>query len=519
MEAERDTINYNTQQAVFNGENAKTMGKKILKPIVQEKIVKVPVTQYVEKIIEKEEIKYVNKYVDVIKPIITYKTKHISKPIYLDKIKYEKKILEREKIIHIPKIEYRNKIVDVPVYVHKEKIIPKNVPLIIERVIPVLKVKTHEKNVLAETIAVPEICDMSVKNEGNKGLKVVTENQQQENSNRLSVNKMNYAPNLRSNEVDVTQMKTYRFNDGIVEQNENVCTNVTMEGKPIKKGPASSSASANEDNESNVDNRPPQKHNTEYHDETNEDPYSVRQSEETPEEIHASINIEQDLVGNGEHIINESHQYHSMEDNLHYNTTRVSVHLPDHANGREVEGYEQVHSGDHSNYNASISNLISMNNINNMNNLHNMNNNIMVNENGQMYIMDTGNGNKSISEQVIKHSAAQIDPKLYSYPVHTNYQENYQDLVHEQVDVEQIYGKINAPSVSREQHNVMYNMTSERVNPNMKKQMLRPSYANSNGHAIVSVRPATIVEYKPKSRKNRPPMCNFLNNCCRGNKE
>lgn len=492
MESERENNNNDTQevQNVYNGENARNMGKKILKPIIQEKIVKVPVTQYVEKIIEREEIKYVNKYVDVIKPIITYKTKHISKPIYLDKIKYETKVLEKEKIIHIPKIEYKDKIVEVPVYVHREKIIEKKVPLIIERVIPVLKLRTSEKNVLVDTIAMSDICDMSEKDRVNRNLRIITENNRQENSNKISLKNMSSISNMKSDEIDSANMKTYRLSEETMQEHIiNEANKINIQTKKVSSEETNSDVNAHEDNVSAIESQAEIKNNIEFEGECNE---SVNAEEQCVNEKREEININVNIEEVPEH---EEQQFYNIGTNSEFNTTRVSVHLAEHI--REGEGYEQSCAGNQSQYNASVSNLM------------NMNKNTMFNV----------NGNKSVSEQAFKYNTAPMDPKIHSFPIHGNYQENNQEISYEQHEIDQSYAKINMTPSVREHYNVEHIAQSEIIHMTPSKQNFRPSYANSNGQAIISVRPATIVEYKPKSKKSRAPMCNFLNNCCRGNQD
>lgn len=508
MKIEKENNVYNEIPMMHNGDNAKHMGKKILKPIIQEKIVKVPVTQYVEKIIEKEEIKYVNKYVDVIKPIITYKTKHILKPIYLDKIKYETKVLEREKIIHIPKIEYKNRIVEVPVYVHREKLIEKKVPLVIERVIPVLNIRTSEKNVLADTIATPGICIISDKDKMDKHLKCVTE-QHKENSNEIPHNKMSFASSMRSNDVDVTNMQTYVSNqESIREQvGENVTNN--MQGNKIESDDCSSKDSAHGDNESNIGRSAPLKHNTQYEGESNENIHEEDHAEEPKEETNYISNVEDHFTENRqEYVINGEHQDSNAGINSEYNTTRFNIDISEHVHVTEDEGFEKF-NGNHSHYEVSTNNLMDMN----------MNNNAMFNENGQLYTVKNENENRAFSEQHYISEPTQAEPKVYSFPFHGSYHNKYQEVKHEQHEVEPNYANISMLHVPKEQYASVHTIHNERIIQTPSKPMFMPSYANGNGQAILSVRPATIVEYKPKARKHRASLCNFLNNCCRGNQE
>lgn len=465
--------------------------KKILKPIRQEKIVKVPVTEYVEKIVEQEEIKYVNKYVDVIKPIITYKTKHVPKPIYLDKIRYETKVIEKEKIIHIPKIQYKNKIVEVPVYVHREKIIEKKVPLIIERVVPVLKVKKTQKDVYLDSIEIPDICEIKTsekKEKVNRNFPVP----QRENSIRKQSVQRNgsVASYVKVNEDDTANMKTYRLEEEVAPEMTSNKHSEIVQNYKYKGENMSESSHANSEVDSKQEQPIVHKHETKYHEdvlrETNNDSYS----ENSQRIIYTNEKREEpNYLGNGNSFL--------VKTNEQYNTLGVSIHLPEY----EPEGVEYSEqkstNEEEQNYHLSVNNIQGNDTY----------------DNGKMYLGNhLNNQYKSVSEQVFRNENSRMDPKLhYSFPAGEAYQESYQNNK-EQIEMEKAYSQANGSVQITHENNTMQNIQMNDYN----KQNLRPSYANSNGQAMISVRPATIVEFKPKSRKMKNPMCNFLNNCCGG---
>lgn len=469
--------------------------KKILKPIRQEKIVKVPVTEYVEKIIEQEEIKYVNKYVDVIKPIITYKTKHVPKPIYLDKIRYETKVIEKEKIIHIPKIQYRNKIVDVPVYVHREKIIEKKVPLIIERVIPVLKAKKMQKDVYIDNIEIPEICEIKKREKRESSHRTVNI-QQRESSARKNSVQLNgsVSSSIKVNEEDSENMKTYRIHEEIEEAPEQTSNmQQVMEQKYEYKGEVRSQSS--HDN-SEMDSRQEQmmhKHETIYQEGIVREPMRESYVENNQRIIYTNDKREEP------NYLEQNNSFHARG-NEEYNTMGVNVHMPEY----ETEGAEY---SEHRSINEYAQNYqVTVNNT--------QGNNEEAFDNRNMYLANhMNNQNKSVSEQVFRNeNSVPIDPKLhYSFPLREDYHENYQNNK-EHTEMEQNYNQTHASVQISLDNNTMQNIQLSEYG----KRSAKPSYANCNGQAIISVRPATIVEYKPKSRKVKNPMCNFLNNCCRG---
>lgn len=493
---ESDGENFSAANGIYtNKDYPRSLDKKkILKPIRQEKIVKVPVTEYVEKIIEQEEIKYVNKYVDVIKPIISYKTKHVPKPIYLDKIRYETKVIEKEKIVHIPKIQYRNKIVDVPVYVHREKIIEKKIPLIIERVVPVLKVKKTQKDVYVDSIALPNICN--VKNsEKREIVEKKGSSKQRESSIRKEVIQRNESitHSVKVNEDDTANMKTYRLNDeAIPEMTSNRHSEIVQNYK-YKGENRSESSQANSDIYYNQGEQEVQKHDTKYHDDiirnqNNNDSYSE----------HSQRIIYSNEKGEEPNYLGNNSSY-LVKTNDQYNTLGVSVHLPEYDTENVEYSEHKYGNNDEPNYHLSVNN-VQFDDTHNINGRTNLGNNIL-------------NQQKSISEQVFRNENSFIDPKLhYSFPTPDGYQEYYQNNHKENIHIERNYSQANV-NTPCENNNTVQNI---QINEYNSKQNLKPSYANINGQAMISVRPATIVEYKPKPRKMKNPMCNFLNNCCGG---
>lgn len=543
----------------YTFEHSRNLGNKILKPIRQEKIVKVPVTQYVEKIIEKEEIKFVNKYVDVVKPIITYKTKHISKPIYLDKIKYEPKLIEKEKIIHIPKIEYRNKIVEIPVYLHKQNIIEKKVPLIIERVIPVLKVKKIEKEVLTDVIEIPSICEMA------KRERIINSSTKQEYTNRVMVPQMargvsdrnNFYAVAEANESqDMYNKETYR---NMESRNDTSSPAVYF---PVQMSPStemekfkgphrgSHSVVRSESDEDSCGGKLEHKNETTYNEATHEegeegedrkqgDNYgdAAGNAEGTPNEEYLSsgqnLHIRQRLH-DGESISRENAQGtvqtgHYREDDLYKksNITHVSIHLPttkeelrealqrNSANGGEgsygvsLNEATEERSGRNRIASSGASNLRSGNNGYASDN-HLFTYNHRDGRNGRY---NEYNMNQVMSEQLIRESFNDSRRDMSKSVEENVGQGNYYSDVKGRIESQQ--HNLSVPSnihVYKENYSSSQNVY--RNESGKTRSNFMPSYANSNGQAIVSVRPATILEYVPKQTKGKSRFCSFLNRCC-----
>ncbi|ANQ06810.1 Uncharacterized protein PCOAH_00010640 [Plasmodium coatneyi] len=534
--AKTEKLSNASNSVPYTFEHSRNLGNKILKPIRQEKVVRVPVTQYVEKIIEKEEIKFVNKYVDVIKPIITYKTKHISKPIYLDKIKYEPKLIEKEKIIHIPKIEYRNKIVEIPVYLHKENIIEKKVPLIIERVLPVLKVKKVEKEVLTDVVDIPSICEMEKMDKMERKINSSTKHEYKEtlmipqiatgNSDRNNF----YAVKEATESQDMYNKETYRN----VESRNDISSSPAVYS-PVKMSPSvqvqkfkghrgrSDSVASGESDENSRGEKLEHKNETMYNDATQEEDEEGDNYGDAVENAGGMLNEEYIASGQGlrndesisrEHVQGIVQTGHYSENDLYKksNLTHVSIHLPrtkeelhEVLQGNSVNagqgsyGSNRIASSGASNLRsgneryASNNNLFTYDQRNNRYNEYDMNQ--MMND---QLIRESFNGSrrdmsKSVEENVGRGSyysdvKNRIESQKHNLSVPSNmnvYKENYSST-----------------------QNVCRN-ESGRTRSNFM-----PSYANSNGQAIVSVRPATILEYVPKQRKAKGRFCSFMNRCC-----
>ncbi|SBS82405.1 inner membrane complex protein 1i, putative (IMC1i) [Plasmodium ovale curtisi] len=488
----------------YTFEHSKNLGNKILKPIRQEKVVKVPVTKFVEKIIEKEEVKYVNKYVDIIKPIITYKTKHISKPIYLDKIKYEPKLIEKEKIIHIPKIEYRNKIVEIPVYVHKENIIEKKVPLIIERVVPVLRVKKIEKEVLTDTVEIPEICEMKKDEANRKSTKQDYEAGNEEISSKALVKCNVYVVDVTKESEDGYNKETYRNVESVNEsvgEHPVVYASKRASHADVEKfrnqrlsTSSISNLEYNEDDYKHMEN----KKDTMYNDDTNEEVPYYNMAENCKNIINEE-NINKEYVQN-----NKEEDYYDIDGLYkHPNIPHLSMHLPA-TKGISQESLKQCYV-----------NLSHNNNYDNISVHRVMDNSHIVNYNNTNRGYNVGNLHEVNNHQLIQGSFNDSRGNI-SKRVEENSPQNYWEHLKDNNEEEK-----QKPCVSSNIHMSYENyVSSQNGHTNARsvtgKSNFMPSYANSNGQAIVSVRPATILEYVPKQRKYKSSFCSFMNKCCGG---
>lgn len=118
---------------------------RILKPLVQERIVEVLKPEIEEKIIEVPQVKYVEKIVEVPQIILQEKLIHVPKPVIHERIKKCPKPVYQEKIVEVPQIKVVDKIVEVPQYVYQEKIIEVPKVMVQERIIPVPKRVVREK--------------------------------------------------------------------------------------------------------------------------------------------------------------------------------------------------------------------------------------------------------------------------------------------------------------------------------------------------------------------------------------
>ncbi|CAD2097443.1 hypothetical protein YYG_03879 [Plasmodium vinckei petteri] len=118
---------------------------RMLKPLVQEKIIEIMKPEIEEKIIEVPQIQYVEKLVEVPHVILQEKLIHVPKPVIHERIKKCPKTIFQEKIVEVPQIKVVDKIIEVPQYVYQEKIIQVPKVMVQERIIPVPKKVIKEK--------------------------------------------------------------------------------------------------------------------------------------------------------------------------------------------------------------------------------------------------------------------------------------------------------------------------------------------------------------------------------------
>lgn len=484
----------------FAFDNSKNQKNRILKPIRQEKVLKVPVTKFVETIVEKEEIKYVNKYVDVIKPIITCRTKHVSKPVYLDKIKYEPKFIEREKIVHIPKIEYRNKIVEVPVYVHKHNIIEKKVPIVIERVIPVLKVKRVEKTVLTNSVEIPNSCEskqVEINNseKENEILKIVNNENTHNNVSTSNIENV-----ITSNENEETYNKeTYRNVDCVVEP-EIVIT-----------PPKASHLDLNETAEENLNNSNDINNESFLNFEHNETMYN----EENREESHRANEEEnfEEASGNDEVMVSNKSTPSNLNENKcdaenvseerNINMPRINVHAApaeDLLKNSFERQFVNLPCNSNSSYSMNMNYLVNDGNMTNGMNYNSKYESVSMSGLNSQHIHEFFNTFKKPTVQNIETSSlcSCNDEMKKSMAVDQRKQFNSSNIN---------ISNVNYTSSQRAFNNSQYITSASRI---------MPTFANANGQSFVSVRPATILEYTSKQKKGKTPICNFMNRCCGG---
>lgn len=118
---------------------------RMLKPLVQERIVEVLKPEIEEKIIEVPQVQYVEKIVEVPQIILQEKLIHVPKPVIHERIRKCPKPIFHEKIVEVPQIKVVDKIVEVPEYVYQEKIIEVPKVMVQERIIPVPRKVIKEK--------------------------------------------------------------------------------------------------------------------------------------------------------------------------------------------------------------------------------------------------------------------------------------------------------------------------------------------------------------------------------------
>ncbi|CAA9988028.1 inner membrane complex protein 1e, putative [Plasmodium knowlesi strain H] len=130
---------------VLNSGDAPPQNARILKPLVQEKVVEIMKPEIEEKIIEVPQVQYIEKLVEVPHVILQEKLIHVPKPVIHERIKKCPKTIFQEKIVEVPQIKVVDKIVEVPQYVYQEKIIQVPKIMVQERIIPVPKKVIQEK--------------------------------------------------------------------------------------------------------------------------------------------------------------------------------------------------------------------------------------------------------------------------------------------------------------------------------------------------------------------------------------
>lgn len=134
----------NSTSMISSGD-APPQNARILKPLVQEKIVEIMKPEIEEKIIEVPQVQYIEKLVEVPHVILQEKLIHVPKPVIHERIKKCPKTIFQEKIVEVPQIKVIDKIVEVPQYVYQEKIIQVPKIMVQERIIPVPKKVIQEK--------------------------------------------------------------------------------------------------------------------------------------------------------------------------------------------------------------------------------------------------------------------------------------------------------------------------------------------------------------------------------------
>ncbi|SBT34733.1 inner membrane complex protein 1e, putative (IMC1e) [Plasmodium ovale wallikeri] len=118
---------------------------RILKPLIQEKVIEIMKPEIEEKIIEVPQVQYIEKLVEVPHVILQEKLIHVPKPVIHERIKKCPKTIFKEKIVEVPQIKIIDKIIEIPQYVYQEKIIQVPKIMVQERIIPVPKKIVKEK--------------------------------------------------------------------------------------------------------------------------------------------------------------------------------------------------------------------------------------------------------------------------------------------------------------------------------------------------------------------------------------
>ncbi|GAB66290.1 hypothetical protein PCYB_084510 [Plasmodium cynomolgi strain B] len=131
--------------SMISSGDAPPQNARILKPLVQEKVVEIMKPEIEEKIIEVPQVQYIEKLVEVPHVILQEKLIHVPKPVIHERIKKCPKTIFQEKIVEVPQIKVVDKIVEVPQYVYQEKIIQVPKIMVQERIIPVPKKVIQEK--------------------------------------------------------------------------------------------------------------------------------------------------------------------------------------------------------------------------------------------------------------------------------------------------------------------------------------------------------------------------------------
>ncbi|GAW80777.1 inner membrane complex protein 1e [Plasmodium gonderi] len=145
QERKEGSILNSTSMISSNSNNPPPQNARILKPLIQEKVVEIMKPEIEEKIIEVPQVQYIEKLVEVPHVILQEKLIHVPKPVIHERIKKCPKTIFQEKIVEVPQIKVIDKIVEVPQYVYQEKIIEVPKIMLQERIIPVPKKVIQEK--------------------------------------------------------------------------------------------------------------------------------------------------------------------------------------------------------------------------------------------------------------------------------------------------------------------------------------------------------------------------------------
>ncbi|KOB89504.1 hypothetical protein PFDG_05052 [Plasmodium falciparum Dd2] len=190
--------------------------------------------------------------------------------------------------------------------------------------------------------------------------------------------------------------------------------------------------------------------------------------------------------------------YYAIEDRFKAsNISHVSIHLPEEK-GIDQQSYERNYMQScKNNYNRIESNLRDTsgsvyNNINTYGTYYSDNMNPQFDK---TFVNQSYNGSKGYIPKIMQRN------HIPKYSTNT--------MEHLNI-VEEKHPNSSNLHISKERFSTLHSVYGARSVTG--KSNFVPSYANSNGQAIVSVRPATIVEYVPKSKK-QSSLCNYINKC------